>query len=218
MAVLRGVYTAWFALWASSYLWFYGPRIFLWLCCLANVAVLVGLWARRPEPFISAAAVAVLGAHLVYVADFAARLSLGDKHEGPTRYLFDPTYPLYIRGLSLFHVWMPLLLLILMRRFGYERRVLFPFLLFASVLFPVSWFAADPAHLTNDRDAPQVAGVSFDRDYNINRVHGLLDRPDTRGPITSVTSAWACYLVLLVAPVHLALRKLMPEARSIHGL
>ena len=39
-----------------------------------------------------------------------------------TTYMFDPAIPLFVRGLSPFHGWLPFLLLWLVARLGYDRR------------------------------------------------------------------------------------------------
>jgi hypothetical protein len=38
--------------------------------------------------------------------------------------MFDPDYPLWLRLLSLFHLWMPPLLVWMVMRYGYDRRAL----------------------------------------------------------------------------------------------
>jgi len=41
---------------------------------------------------------------------------------GMTAYIFDPGIPLFARGLSSFHAWLPFVLVFLMTRLGYDRR------------------------------------------------------------------------------------------------
>ena len=53
---------------------------------------------------------------LVWLADFLVRLIFGIESVGLTRYMFDPKIPLLVRGLSLFHVGLPFLLLLLPQR------------------------------------------------------------------------------------------------------
>ena len=55
---------------------------------------------------------------------------------GMTDYMFEVKYPLFTRGLSLFHFWLPLVLLWIVARLGYDRR--------AFVKFVVSSVATTP--------------------------------------------------------------------------
>ena len=48
----------------------------------------------------------------------------GIKLLGMTDYMFDAQRPIYLRALSLFHGWLPFLLLFLVKRLGYDRRAL----------------------------------------------------------------------------------------------
>jgi hypothetical protein len=53
--------------------------------------------------------------------DFFFRLATGKSLIGLSAYMFDPGVPLFIRGLSSFHIVLPLLLL-WMHRLGYDHR------------------------------------------------------------------------------------------------
>jgi len=211
---LKIAYTLWFLVWCASYLWWFGPQSMLWMCCIANIAMLLGLWFNSPA-VISFAGLAVLLAQILYTADLVGALIFGIHLSGATRYLFDSTQPVYIRMLSLFHVWSPPLLLTLLWRFGYDRRALLMVVLCALVLFPVCFATFDPTHDTNNPVIPTVKGRPFDRDFNINWVHGFYDAPSRDPGLGDLFRALSGYLIVLVLPTHLALQCLFrpPEPR-----
>jgi hypothetical protein len=212
MRALKIAYTLWFLVWCVSYLWWFGPQSMLWMCCVANVALLLGLWLDKPV-WISFAGLAVLLAQILYTADLAGALLFDVHLSGATRYLFDSTQPAYIRTLSLFHVWSPLLLLTLLSRTGYDRRALLLVALCALVLFPVCFASFDPARNTNDAVMPTVDGRPFDRDFNINWVHGFYDAPSRNPGLRDLFRALASYLLFLALPAHFALRRIFRAPR-----
>jgi hypothetical protein len=50
-------------------------------------------------------------------------VTLGFHVAGMTSYMFNPHSALFLRGLSLFHGWLPFLLCYLVFRLGYDRRI-----------------------------------------------------------------------------------------------
>src|ERR1041385_1648852 len=94
MAVLIPVY------WAN-----YGPTNFLYFCDVALLLTLVGLWTESPL-LVSLPAVGILIPQMLWVTDFAVQLT-GYRLTGMTGYMFDSHRPLFLRGLSLFHGWLP---------------------------------------------------------------------------------------------------------------
>src|SRR5207249_11962669 len=57
---------------------------------------------------------------LVWIVDFLTRLTTGVQFLGLAEYMFRADNPLFVRGLSLFHVALPFLLLWLVYRLGYN--------------------------------------------------------------------------------------------------
>ena len=63
--------------------------------------------------------------NFLYFCDVALFLTLGAlwlESTGMTAYMFDLNIPRFSRGLSLFHGWLPFLLLVLVFRLGYDVR------------------------------------------------------------------------------------------------
>jgi hypothetical protein len=111
-----------------------------------------------------------------------------------SNYMFDDRLSALSRGLSLYHVWLPFLLLWLLRRLGYDRRALLAQTFLASVVFLLSY------RLTQDPDGP--AG-------NLNMVHGLSEREpqawmEPRLWLGLVMLAWPACVYL---PSHLVFRR-----------
>lgn len=160
-AWLKVPYTAFVAVLVPYYWWTYGPANFLWFCDIALLVTLVALWLESPFLF-SMQAVAITLPQLLWVVDFVARLA-GVHLLGVAAYMFDPHIPLFVRGLSSFHGWLPFLLLWGVRRLGYDQRALAAQTAVALVLLPFCYFftARPPAPL----DHPTAA-------VNINWVFG----------------------------------------------
>src|SRR5262249_49100505 len=118
------LYTLFIAALVPYYWTQYGPANFLWFCDVALLVTFVGLWLESPL-LISMQAVAITLPQLLWVADFIDRAVTGSHHVVDlTEYMFDDNIPLFVRGMSLFHGWLPFLLLWLVWWLGYDRRAL----------------------------------------------------------------------------------------------
>jgi hypothetical protein len=120
----------------------YGPTNFLYFCDVALLLTGVGLWWESPL-LISMATVGILLPQLFWLLDLASR-ALGRPISGMTAYMFDATRSRFLRGLSLFHGWLPLLLLWLVAQLGYDPRAWWMWSLLAAVLVLISYLALPP--------------------------------------------------------------------------
>lgn len=118
---LRWAAVAWMAVYVPSYALAHGFANFLFLCNLAVILVAVGIWTCS-RLLLSSQAVGILLVGVVWTLDFASRLLTGSHLIGGTEYMWDPQWPLFTRLLSLYHVILPLLLVVVLRRIGYDRR------------------------------------------------------------------------------------------------
>lgn len=118
---LKLAYTLWLVTWVIVYYSNFGPTHFLWICDLANLVLGVAIWLESPLLF-SSQAVSVLLIQLVWMIDVASRLLLGFHPIGGTDYMFNASTPLALRSLSLFHVFVPALLMWAIWKLGYDRR------------------------------------------------------------------------------------------------
>lgn len=142
----------------------YGPTNFLYFCDLALLLTLAGIWLES-SLLISMCCVGILLPQLLWLVDFLCHV-LGFNLTDLTGYMFRPTLTLFARGLSLFHGWLPLVLLWLLVRLGYDRRAFLAWGVLATVLVLVSYrFLPPPGSAVADPNIP----------VNINYVYGFSD-------------------------------------------
>ncbi len=119
----RFLAAGWLAIYLPSYTWAYGITNFLFLCNLAVILFCLGV-LRGHALLISMAALSSMVVDIVWLLDFVARLLVGRHLFGGTEYMWDPRWPLFTRLLSLYHLALPGLLVLALRRAGYHRRAL----------------------------------------------------------------------------------------------
>lgn len=200
---LKIAYTAFLAVMIPVYWINYGPTNFLYFCDVALLLTLFGVW-RENALLVSLAAVGILMPQLFWCIDFLVQC-FGGRLSGMTGYMFDDQRSLFLRGLSLFHGWLPFLLFYLVRKLGYDKRALSGWSLICVGLCFIAFFFLPPAGavLAN----PKIP-------VNINYVFGMDDAaPQTWLPPFGYLLAWIAALVGLVfIPTHFALRKLCKTA------
>lgn len=150
---------------------------FVWFCDVALLLAFIAVWTGKSLPA-SMAAIGIVLPQILWNIDFADRLLTGTHHTVDlSEYMFDPNLSLFLRGLSLFHGWLPFLLLWLIWRLGYDRRaILWQPLLSAAVLVVSYFLITAPGH---------PAG-------NLNKVLG----PSDTEAITSMPR-WTWLLILI---------------------
>jgi len=155
-------YTAFCAVLVPSYLLAYGPTNFLYFCDVALLTTLVAIWLESPL-LASAPAVGILLPQLLWAIDFLVSAA-GFKLTGMTAYMFDAKLPLFTRGLSFFHFWLPFVLAWLVWRLGYDRRAFAVWTVAAWVLLSVCYFLM-----------PAPPAINPNLPVNINYVFGMSD-------------------------------------------
>ena len=113
---LKLIYTAFVAVLVPYYWITYSPWNFLFFCDVALLVTLAALWTEDPL-LMSLPAVGITVPQMLWVGDFLT----GSRITGMTSYMFDPKLPLFVRGLSAFHGWLPFLLIWGVWRLGYDR-------------------------------------------------------------------------------------------------
>ena len=204
---VKAVGAAFLAVLTPIYLNTYGITNFLWFCDAALILTIVGMWLES-SLLISMCSVGILLLQCLWLVDFGSSL-VGIHFLSLTTYMFDRHLPLFTRGLSLFHGWLPLLLVWLLFRLGYDKRALSSWTFLAAGLGFVCYFFTPPAgaHLTN----PNLP-------VNINYLYGFNDqKPQTLVNQNLYVFVWLGGLWLVVfLPTHLALRNIFaapqPEA------
>jgi hypothetical protein len=118
-------YTA-FVLYVMAVWWkHYGWKNFLWFSDIAFIGAVPAMWLESAA-LASVLTVAVLIPELLWNVDYALRLALRRRITGLTDYMFERDRLLLLRGLSLFHVPLPLVLLWMIAAYGYDASVGLP--------------------------------------------------------------------------------------------
>jgi hypothetical protein len=170
----------------------YGLANFLWFSDLALLIGLAATWLENPL-LASMEAVSVLLLELVWIIDFLVRLVTGKPIIGIAEYMFETDKPLFVRGLSLFHLILPFFLLWLVYVLGYDARawILQTFLFWTVVL--LGYYFTKPAD-------------------NINWVFGIGSQPQKK-----ISSTLYLALLMLAVPIciylptHFFLAAVMPR-------
>jgi hypothetical protein len=194
-------YTGFMAVLVPVYWHYYGPTNFLYFCDVALILTLVAIWPENAL-LISMCAVGILVPQAVWVTDFLVKAA-GFSLTGMTDYMFDANRSLFLRLLSLFHGWLPFLLVYLVWRIGYDRRALQSWTGVSWVLLLVCFLLMPPpeAH-------PGLTPV------NINYVFGMSDNA-----AQNFVPGWAWFAglfiglpLLVYVPTHFLLARIMPAA------
>jgi hypothetical protein len=197
--LLKLAYTAFVCVLVPYYWVTYTAWNFLFFCDVALLMTLAALWLERPL-LASIPAVGITLPQLLWVLDFLT----GGRVVGMATYMFDPRYPLFVRALSLFHGWLPFLLLWVVGRLGYDRRAFLAQTVLTWVLLPICYFLAP---------APPAPASNPNAAVNINYVYGLsYDRPQTWMPAWLWLAMLCAGLPLcLYLPTHLVLLRVFPR-------
>jgi hypothetical protein len=204
-------YTAFVAVLVPYYWVTYTPWNFLYFCDVALLLTLVAIWMENAL-LVSMSSVGILLPQALWVLDFLARAVAGVHITGMTAYMFDPAIPLFVRGLSTFHGWLPFLLVYLLSRVGYDRRAYRAQAVLAVALLLVCFYLAPKPPPSNQFPSHAV---------NINYVYGMNDkRPQT----LMAPELWLLLMILvnvvtLYVPTHLVLRRIFtPSGTPVRSL
>ena len=200
--VFKLAYTAFMAVLIPVYWYYYGPTNFLYFCDVALIISLVGIWLESPL-LISMCAVGIMIPQALWVIDFVAGV-FGFQVTGMTTYMFNSNNSLFLRALSLFHGWLPFMLVYLVWKIGYDRRGLPAWTGLAWVLLLVCFLLMPPP-----RPDPGLTPM------NINYVWG----PSDLAAQTWVHPyVWIAGLMIALPVIflltHLLLVRFAPQARN----
>ena len=126
----------------------YGPANFLWFSDLALFIGLAALWLES-SLLASMQAVSVLLLELLWNIEFFVGLIFGKQILGMAGYMFKADQPLWLRGLSLFHVPLPVILLWQVCCFGYDSRAWIVQTSLFWLVMPVCFFFTRPEENIN---------------------------------------------------------------------
>lgn len=187
-------YSIFLAILIPVYWVYYGPQNYLWGCDIALVMTLFALW-RRSSLLASMAVLVTLIPDILWITDFVVQLISGRDvlGLGATAYMFDKNTPIFVRALSLFHLFLAPLLLWMIYRIGYDRRALYWQTGIAWLVLPLSYLFTDP-------------------ERNINWVYGIGNLP----PMWMPASLFVVFIMIVVPtfifwPTHWCMQRLFAE-------
>lgn len=181
---LKLVYTAFLFILVPVYWRRYGPGNFLWFSDIALLVTAISLWLES-SLLNSMMALAVLVPEIAWNLDYFFRLLSGKKLIGLSSYMFDPYKSKFLRGLSLFHVVLPGIIIWLLIRLGYHPFALPAQTILSWMVLPATYFFTDPAE-------------------NINWVFGPGEKPQkVIHPLIYLLLAMAFFPLCLYLPLHL---------------
>jgi hypothetical protein len=184
---IKVAYTVFVCITVVIYARKWGWANFLWFSDVALVLTMPALWAESPL-LASMMTLAILLPEALWNFGFFTRLITGKRISGLTDYMFDEQRPRYLRALSLFHVFLPPLLVWMVARLGYAPEALWYQAALAWVVLPLSYRVSGPQQ-------------------NINSVYGPGDRPQKRmHPLAYLALLMVVLPLFVYLPTHLLLR------------
>ena len=164
----------------------WGWANFLWFSDLALIATVPALWFESPL-LASMIALTIALPDGLWIVSYVVQLTTGRRFIGLSDYMFDATKPRWLRALSLFHLWMPPLVLWMVATLGYVHEALHPTILFGWAVLLVCYKFTDPVE-------------------NINWVFGFAGRRAThRRPLSQLALTILGFTLLVFVPTHVAL-------------
>jgi hypothetical protein len=208
---VKVAFTLFLAVVVPAYWHAYTPWNFLWFCDVAMFVTCLALWLESPF-LTSVAGVGIILPQLLWAADFLVALSTGGHRHliGLADYMFDPKYPLFIRLLSLFHGWLPFLLLWMLGRLGFDRRAWLAQTVLAWGLLLVCYFFGP---------MPPAPASNPDAAVNINWVFGIGETgpQQAMAPGLYLLLQLAFYPVCIYLPSNFVLRAVFRRAGGVSG-
>ena len=186
---IKVAYTVFVCITAVVYARKWGWANFLWFSDIALLLTVPALWIES-RTLASMMTLAILVPEAYWNICFFPRLLTGQRISGLTDYMFDRSKPHYLRALSLFHVFLPPLLVWMVARLGYAPQALWWQVALAWAVLALSYRVSSPQE-------------------NINSVFGPGDRPQKWMPRLVYLGLLMVVLPLFIyLPTHLLLRLL----------
>jgi hypothetical protein len=138
---LKISYYAFMTLMFPAYITYYPFANFFNLCQLHLFLVLIS-FLTDTHLFISMSALGISIIQFFWCLDLICE-TIGINFIGGTKYMYDTSYPLYLRSLSLFHAWFPFFLLYLIKKVGYDKRALYPQFILSNSVCLLSYYNID---------------------------------------------------------------------------
>ena len=131
-----------------TYWYYYGPCNFLWLSDIGLLLTTLGLIINS-RLYVSIAAVMTLLIELIWNIDFLTTLFFNNNLLQLANYMLDRHYPLLLRLLSLFHVFMPVIWISYLVSYGYDTRALPYSIFFYWLIIIMTYITTEPKQNIN---------------------------------------------------------------------
>jgi hypothetical protein len=141
---IKIAYTAFTAATVAVYAVRYPLGNFLWFSDIALILTVPALWFESSF-LASMLIVGLLIPEAFWNIGYFGRLLTGKRLGGLTDYMFDTSLPRYLRAISLFHVFLPALLIWMVHVLGYAPRAWIGQTVLAWIVLPVTYRFVDPA-------------------------------------------------------------------------
>lgn len=145
---IKIAYTAWVVVLIPVWIDVQGVQNFLWLSDIGLIGVCLALWLES-RLLASMMAVGVVLPDLAWTLLYVGRLLIDAGPLERAGYMFDDDLSLFVRGLSLYHIFLPPLAVWMVFRLGYHRQAVPAQTLLTWILLPVVYLATDPADNIN---------------------------------------------------------------------
>jgi hypothetical protein len=186
---IKIAYTLFVAVTVVVYSFKYSLGNFLWFSDIALLTSVPALWLES-SLLASMIAVGIVLPEVLWNVSFFGQLLTGRRITGLTDYMFDPNKPLYLRALSLFHVFLPVLLLWMIHVLGYAPAAWIAQTALTWVVLPLTYFFTNP-------------------EENVNWVFGPGAKPQKRiPPLIYLGLLLIGFPLLVYLPTHLLLQML----------
>ncbi len=164
-----------------------GVTNFLWFSDIALILMVPALWWEN-RLLASTMAVAVLLVELHWVADFISGANLTQV----ALYMFTDQEPWYIKVLSgTFHLALPPVLILMLVKYGYDKRAYPLQTAIALVLIPFTYLVTEP-------------------EKNINWVYGFAEHRTDLPPYIYLSLLLAGFILVVYTPSHFIFKRLFP--------
>ncbi len=184
---LKLAYTVFVVILVPIYAKKWGWGNFLWFSDIALLLMVPALWLES-RLLVSMMTIGVLIPEAFWNVSFFLRLLTGIRFGGLTDYMFDTEKPMYLRALSFFHIFLPVIMLWILAKFGYEPIALWTQTALAWIVLLLCYFFTDPKE-------------------NINWVYGPGNKPQKRlHPLLYLGFVMIFFPAAIILPAHFLMK------------
>lgn len=146
--ILRILITAYVLILIPIYYKNYGFKNFLWFSDIGLFLTFLAIWLKS-SLLISIVVIGILPLEFIWNIDFWLHLFTGYNLCSLSAYMFESKYSYRLRALSLFHIFMPIIWIWCLIKWGYNINALFYWFFLSSVILLFSYFFATPFNNLN---------------------------------------------------------------------